>query len=117
MLITGASGFPGVRGEECGAETPVGERFLISYAYTVYPRRPQHNGIACSNAEGGLLAGVDRATGDASAGEYESELWIVDAGQVAQGPVCRVQIPLKQKGQIHGWWVPTAELEKSRRRA
>lgn len=38
-FITGASGFPGVRGEECGTEKPV----------------------------------------------------------------CRVQIPLKHKGQIHGW--------------
>ncbi len=71
--------------------------------------RPDH--------EGWLLMVVDRATGDVVAGEYESELWIINAGQIAKGPVCRVQIPLKQKGQIHGWWVPKAELDKSHHRA
>jgi carotenoid cleavage dioxygenase len=64
--------------------------------------------------DGWLLAVVDRATGDVMQGEYESELWILDAGDISSGAVARIRVPLKLRAQVHGWWVPAAELAKAK---
>lgn len=52
---------------------------------------------------------VDREAGD----DYKSELWIVDADDVAAGPVAKVRAPVPLRPQVHGWWVSAAELSKS----
>jgi len=78
---------------------------------------PVHVPSARPDHDGWLLAVVDRATGDIMAGEYESEVWIIDAGDIAKGPVARVQVPLKLRSQVHGWWVSADELARARARA
>jgi carotenoid cleavage dioxygenase-like enzyme len=39
-----------------------------------------------------------------------SDLVILDAEHLDQGPVATVRLPTKIVGQIHGWWVPAADL-------
>ena len=39
-----------------------------------------------------------------------SDLVILDAEHVDQGPVAIVRLPTRIVGQIHGWWVPDADL-------
>jgi carotenoid cleavage dioxygenase-like enzyme len=57
-------------------------------------------------AEGeGYLMGV--AT---SAVENRSELVILDAQRLEDGPVATVKLPIRAVGQIHGWWVPQDQM-------
>ncbi|MCA9029020.1 MAG: carotenoid oxygenase family protein [Planctomycetaceae bacterium] len=39
-----------------------------------------------------------------------SELWFIDAGNFAAGPIAKVKLGRRLRPQIHGWWVPRAEL-------
>ncbi|HKU89924.1 MAG TPA: carotenoid oxygenase family protein [Steroidobacteraceae bacterium] len=41
--------------------------------------------------------------------ENRSELLVLDAQRIAQGPLARVLLPFRIFGQIHGWWVPQAQ--------
>ena len=41
--------------------------------------------------------------------EARSELLVLDAQRLAEGPIARVLMPFRIFGQIHGWWVPKAE--------
>jgi carotenoid cleavage dioxygenase-like enzyme len=41
--------------------------------------------------------------------EGRSELLILDAGRLAEGPVATVRLPFKLYNQIHGWWVSAAQ--------
>jgi carotenoid cleavage dioxygenase len=61
--------------------------------------------------EGWLLTIVDRQTGPEA---YEHECWIVDAGDVAAGPVAKVSIPQPLRPQLHGWWVGAQLLAAGR---
>jgi carotenoid cleavage dioxygenase-like enzyme len=70
---------------------------------------PVHVPAADSSEGGWLLAVVDQQTTD----EFRSELWIFDAMAVGAGPVAKVHIPVRQRPQVHGWWVPMSELHKS----
>ncbi len=54
---------------------------------------PVHVPSASPDHEGWLLAVVDRATGDVMNGEYNSEIWILDAGRIGKGPVARIKSP------------------------
>jgi carotenoid cleavage dioxygenase len=54
----------------------------------------------------GYLMGV--ATRNAEAGR--GDLVILDAEHLADGPVATVHLPMRAIGQIHGWWVPEAQL-------
>jgi carotenoid cleavage dioxygenase len=38
--------------------------------------------------------------------ENRSELLVLDARRLAEGPLARVLLPIRIFGQIHGWWVP-----------
>ena len=68
---------------------------------------PVHVPSAQAGHEGWLLTMVDRQTGPDS---FEHECWIVNAGDVAAGPVARVNIPRRLRPQVHGWWVSAAQL-------
>jgi len=57
--------------------------------------------------EGWLLTVVDQQTG---ASDFVHALWILDAGNVAAGPVARIEIPHRLRPQVHGWWVSEVEL-------
>jgi carotenoid cleavage dioxygenase len=39
-----------------------------------------------------------------------SDLVILDAERLDEGPVATVMLPLRAPGQVHGWWVPEAQL-------
>ncbi|MET0280153.1 MAG: carotenoid oxygenase family protein [Steroidobacteraceae bacterium] len=74
---------------------------------------PVHVPSATPGHGGWLLAVVDRqATKD-----YDSELWILDADDLAAPPVARVFIPLPVRPQVHGCWVSAEQLAHSRRKA
>ena len=66
-------------------------------------RRPDHDGW--------LLAVVDRQVAE---DRFESELWVIEAGAIAKGPIARVPMPLPMRSQVHGTWVPAAQLEEAR---
>jgi carotenoid cleavage dioxygenase len=58
-------------------------------------------------AEGaGYLLGV--ATRQQEGGR--ADLVILDAEHLGDGPIAVVQLPMRAVGQIHGWWVPEAQL-------
>jgi carotenoid cleavage dioxygenase len=42
-----------------------------------------------------------------------ADLVILDAEHLADGPVATVHLPMRAIGQIHGWWVPEAQLPAS----
>jgi carotenoid cleavage dioxygenase len=54
----------------------------------------------------GYLLGV--ATRNTEAGR--ADLVILDAERLADGPVATVHLPMRAVGQVHGWWVPEAQL-------
>lgn len=68
---------------------------------------PVHVPAAKAGHEGWLLAVVDQQTGPS---DFNHAVWILDAGNVAAGPVARIAIPHRLRPQIHGWWVNAAEL-------
>jgi len=43
--------------------------------------------------------------------ENRSELLVLDAQRLAEGPLARVLMPFRIFGQIHGWWVPQAQRQ------
>ena len=57
--------------------------------------------------EGWLLAVVDRQDGPDA---FSHAAWVWNAGDIAAGPVATVAIPHRLRPQVHGWWVPEAEL-------
>ncbi len=67
--------------------------------------KPGHNGW--------LLAVVDR---ESAAKDYDSELWIIDADNIAAPPVARVKVPVPLRPQVHGWWVTAAAAGAIRHR-
>jgi carotenoid cleavage dioxygenase len=42
-----------------------------------------------------------------------TDLLILDAEHLADGPVATVQLPMRAVGQIHGWWVPEEQLPRA----
>ncbi len=39
---------------------------------------------------------------------------MIDATDIAKGPIARVKMPVPLHPQVHGWWVSAAELAKSK---
>ncbi len=68
--------------------------------------------------EGWLLMVVDMPNHPDPAsqvpGDYSSELWIVNAGEVAKGPVAKVRTGLGLRSQVHGTWVSREKLDASK---
>jgi len=46
-------------------------------------------------------------------GYYSSELWVIDAGHVAKGPVAKVRTGMPLRSQVHGTWVSRAKMDNS----
>lgn len=59
----------------------------------------------CAEGEGYLLGVATRVKEDG-----RTDLLILDAEHLADGPVATVRLPMRAVGQIHGWWVPEAQL-------
>jgi len=74
---------------------------------------PVHVPAADPDHEGWLLAVVDRQAD----GDFRSDIWVIDAGNVAEGAVAKVHLPVRLRPQVHGWWVPRAALEQVEARA
>ena len=70
---------------------------------------PVHIPSTKQDHNGWLMMVVDREVGS----DYHSELWIVDADDIAAGPVAKVKVPVPLRPQVHGWWVSKAELASS----
>jgi carotenoid cleavage dioxygenase-like enzyme len=68
---------------------------------------PVHVPSAKAGHEGWLLTVVDSQTGPS---EFKHALWIIDAGNVGEGPIAKAAIPHGLRPQVHGWWVGAAEL-------
>jgi carotenoid cleavage dioxygenase-like enzyme len=49
-------------------------------------------------------------------GDYSSELWVIEAGDVGNGPVARIKTGLTLRSQVHGTWVSRDKLENSKLR-
>jgi carotenoid cleavage dioxygenase len=68
--------------------------------------------------EGWLLTVVDVPNNPDPAqqvpGDYSSEVWIVNAGEVANGPVAKVRTGLALRSQVHGTWGARARLDASK---
>ncbi|MCP5144113.1 MAG: carotenoid oxygenase family protein [Gammaproteobacteria bacterium] len=54
----------------------------------------------------GWVVGVANLPGERNI----SELQVMDAEHLDEGPIARVRLPFKAPGQVHGWWVPDWEL-------
>jgi carotenoid cleavage dioxygenase len=50
-------------------------------------------------------------------GDYISELWIVNAGEVEKGPVAKVKTGIGLRSQVHGAWVTRERLDASKVKA
>ncbi|WP_321396883.1 carotenoid oxygenase family protein [Emcibacter sp.] len=74
---------------------------------------PVHVPASQDGHEGWLISIVDQQIGE---NEFAHAAWIFDAGNVTVGPVAKVTIPHRLRPQVHGWWVPRGELEKSKRK-
>jgi carotenoid cleavage dioxygenase len=68
---------------------------------------PVHVPAADPAHDGWLVMIVDQQAGD----QLVHEAWVVDAGNIGAGPVAKVVIPARLRPQVHGWWVPQAQLE------
>ena len=68
---------------------------------------PVHIESAQAGHDGWLLAVVDRRIAEDT---FESELWVIDAGNIAAGAVARVPMPVRMRPQVHGVRVSDAQL-------
>ena len=69
---------------------------------------PVHVPSAASGHEGWLIVIVDHQIGENA---FEHFAWVLEAGAIAKGPVAQVRIPARLRPQVHGWWVPQAQLD------
>ena len=69
---------------------------------------PVHVPSATSGKAGYLITCVDHQTGDNT---FEHFAWVLDGDNLAAGPVATVRIPARLRPQVHGWWVPQAQLD------
>jgi carotenoid cleavage dioxygenase-like enzyme len=100
---------------------PVGAMFNLLLRLDFTGRPPQALGLPpahCFNEpvhvpasepghEGWLLTVVDQQTGPS---DFTHALWIIDAGNLKEGPVAKIAVPHRLRPQVHGWWVSAAEL-------
>lgn len=68
---------------------------------------PVHVASAQPSGAGWLLAVVDTHS------TMSSELWFLDAGDIAKGPIAKAKLGLRLRPQIHGTWVPMDALNAS----
>ncbi len=47
-----------------------------------------------------------------AAEDNRSDLVILDAERIEEGPIATVKLPTRIVGQVHGWWVPASQFPK-----
>ena len=72
---------------------------------------PVHVPSSLTGHEGWLITFIDHQIGENA---FEHAAWILDAGNIAAGPVAKIGIPARMRPQVHGWWVPEAQLAEAR---
>ncbi|MEP7311136.1 MAG: carotenoid oxygenase family protein [Pseudomonadota bacterium] len=95
-------------------ETATGRIDMLSLPPGMAINEPAHVPGSKPGHDGWLLFTVDR---EIDADQHASELWVVDATDLAAGPVAKVKLPLALRPQVHGWWVGAADLARARARA
>lgn len=89
-----------------------GEAPLVTQALALPPmtgfNEPVHVPATDPHHDGWLIAIVDRQVGEDA---FEHEAWVIDAGNIIAGPLAKVVIPARLRPQVHGWWVPQAQLD------
>lgn len=65
---------------------------------------------------GGWLVMVVDIPNSPNPADYASELWVVEADAVENGPVARVKTGLALRSQVHGTWVSRAKMDASVRK-
>lgn len=63
--------------------------------------------------DGWLLSVVDLPNSLAP-GDYLSELWVIEADDVAKGAIAKVRLGIPLRSQVHGTWVSRAKLDSMR---
>jgi carotenoid cleavage dioxygenase len=76
---------------------------------------PAHVASSTSGHGGWLLTVVD-VPNSPNPADYSSEVWIVEADAIENGPVAKVKTGLALRSQVHGTWVSRAKLDASRLR-
>jgi carotenoid cleavage dioxygenase-like enzyme len=75
---------------------PMDQRSTVQEHVHIPSRQPHH--------EGYLVFLVDLHD------EYQSEMFVVEAGHLERGPIARIRIPLRLRVGVHGNWVPAESL-------
>ncbi len=63
---------------------------------------------------GGWLLTVVDIPNSPNPADYSSELWIVEADAVENGPVAKVKTGMAMRSQVHGCWVSRAKMDGAR---
>jgi carotenoid cleavage dioxygenase len=91
-------------------ETQTGKVDMLALPPGMAFNEPVHIPSKKAGHEGWLLAVVDRE----AHGDFDSELWVIDADNVSAGAVAKVKVPVPLRPQVHGWWVSAEQLAKAR---
>ena len=81
----------------------------ISEPAHVPSRDPDHGGWLMS-----VIDVPNGPPGQTDPSDYSSELWIVEADNVENGPVAKVKTGLSLRSQVHGTWVARAKLDSAK---
>ncbi|MEZ5697023.1 MAG: carotenoid oxygenase family protein [Sphingomonadaceae bacterium] len=63
---------------------------------------------------GGWLLSVVDIPNSPNPADYSSELWVIEADNIAAGPVAKVKTGMALRSQVHGSWVDRAKLDASK---
>jgi carotenoid cleavage dioxygenase len=66
--------------------------------------------FAPKNATAGEAVGYLMGVATRNEENGRADLVILDAERLNEGPIATVKLPMRAVGQIHGWWVPEAQL-------
>jgi carotenoid cleavage dioxygenase len=102
-LIGGAVGFAFNAMLRIEPETQRLDMMKLPPAHAI--SEPVH--IPARDHGGWLMMIIDRQTGENS---YEHEARIVRADDIEAAPAARIPIPARLRPQVHGWWVPGADI-------
>ncbi|GAA0271625.1 carotenoid oxygenase family protein [Alteraurantiacibacter aestuarii] len=77
---------------------------------------PAHVPSSQEGHGGWLLTVVDIPNGPpgGNPADYSSELWVVEADAVENGPIAKIRTGLALRSQVHGAWVSRARLDASK---
>ena len=92
-------------------ETTTGRIDSASFGPGTAISEPVHVPSKTPGHDGWLIVEVDRQLDPE---HHASELYVLDATNISAPPLARVKVPFMLHPQIHGCWVPAAELAQSR---